>query len=134
MSAPLLHTCLYRDLAGRRRKFELRLGEIGELERICNAGVAAILLRLSTMQWRYDDIRETIRLALQGGGLSEPDATAIALHYLDARPKGEFLQLAADILNACIMGVEPGKAAGETEQSGAPATSPPSMKSAAPCD
>lgn len=129
MSEALRHTSIHRDLAGRRRKLELRLGEIGELERICGAGIGAILLRLSTMQWRYDDIRETIRLGLQGGGASEPDATAFALHYLDPRPKGEFLQLAADILNACVMGVEPGKAQGETEESDAPATSPLSMRS-----
>jgi hypothetical protein len=129
MSEALLHTAIYRDFAGRRRKFELRLGEIGELERLCAAGIGAILLRLSTMQWRYDDIRETIRLGLQGGGASEPDATSIALNYVDARPKGEFLQLAADILNACIVGVEPGKAQGETKEHDAPATSPLSTKS-----
>jgi hypothetical protein len=134
MSEALLHTAIYRDFAGRRRKFELRLGEIGELERLCAAGIGAILLRLSTMQWRYDDIRETVRLGLQGGGASEPDATALAIRYVDARPKGEFLQLAADVLSACIVGVDPGKAQGETEKSGAPATSPLSMKSPAPSE
>jgi hypothetical protein len=132
MTQNALSTAIYRDFAGRRRKFELRLGEIGELERICNAGIAAILTRLTYMQWRYDDIRETIRLGLMGGGASEADATMLALHYLDPRPKGEYLQLAADILSACIAGVEPGKDQGESESKDAPATSPPSMKSAAP--
>jgi hypothetical protein len=134
MTQNALSTAIYRDFAGRRRKFELRLGEIGELERICNTGIAAILTRLTYMQWRYDDIRETIRLGLVGGCASEPDATMLALHYLDPRPKGEYLQLAADILSACIAGVEPGKDQGESESKDAPATSPPSTKSEAPLD
>jgi hypothetical protein len=134
MSEDLQHTAIYRDLAGRRRKLELRLGEIGELERICGAGIAAILLRLSTMQWRYDDIRETIRLGLMGGGASEPDATAIVMRALDPAPKGTYLQLAADLLNACIIGVEPGKEQGETAESGAPATSPPSTRPPERCE
>ncbi|MBY6242841.1 gene transfer agent family protein [Methylosinus sp. Sm6] len=128
------HTAIYRDLAGRRRKLELRLGEIGELERLCGAGIGAILLRLSTMQWRYDDIRETIRLGLQGGGASEPDATAIVMRSLDPAPKGAYLQLAADVLTACVMGVEPGKEHGEGAESAAPATSPHSTKSPERCE
>jgi hypothetical protein len=133
MSEPQLHTAVYRDLAGRRRKLELRLGEIAELERLCGAGIAAVLVRLSTMQWRYDDIRETVRLGLMGGGASEPEATAIVMRALDPAPKGAHLQLAADVVNACVMGVAPGKDEGEGAASAAPATSPPSMSSPAPC-
>jgi hypothetical protein len=131
MSEPL-HTAIYRDLAGRRRRLELRLGEIGELERLCGAGLGAIYLRVVSMQWRYDDIRETIRLGLQGGGASEPDATAIAMRYLDPRPKGEFLALAASILSACIDGVPEGNEDGE--RSAGPETSPPSTRSPEPSE
>ncbi|ATQ67733.1 MULTISPECIES: gene transfer agent family protein [Methylosinus] len=125
-------TCIHADLAGRRRKFELRLGEIGELERLCNAGIGAIYMRLVSMQWRNDDIRETIRLGLMGGGASEPDATMVVMRYIDPEPKGRHLALAASILSACIEGAPEGNAEGEGPKSDASETSPPSTKSAAP--
>lgn len=132
MSARL--TCFYADLGGRRRKFELRLGEVAELERLCRAGVGAIGLRLVSEQWSYDDLRETIRLGLMGGGASEADAQMLVENYVDAGPKRMHLLLAASIVAAFIEGIDPPKEDGETEQSGAPATSPPSTKPAAPSD
>lgn len=128
-------TWIIADFAGQRRKFELRIGEIGELERLTHSGIAAILTRLVSMQWRNDDVRETIRLALIGGGTSEAGATGLALYTLDVAPKGQFLQLAADILAACINGAAPKKADGEgTGPPETPATSSPSTGSAAASD
>jgi hypothetical protein len=131
----VLATSVWRDFAGRRRKFELRIGEIGELERLCEAGIGAIFTRVSTMQFRLADIRETIRLGLEGAGLLESEATALVLRYLDGRPLLEHIQIAADILIACCTGIEedlPGKAPAETPD--APATSAPSTNSGAPPD
>jgi hypothetical protein len=132
MSDASAQTAIWREFAGRRRKFELRLGEIGELERLSGAGLGAIYWRVVAMQWKWDDIRETIRLGLIGGGATEPDATALALHYLDDRPKAQFLQLAADVLGACINGAAAGNADGEAAPSASPETSSPSMNGPAP--
>lgn len=130
-------TAHFADFAGRRRKFQLRIGEIGELEQVCGAGLGAVYARVATMQWRVDDLRETIRLGLIGGGASPAEAHGLVRNYVDAddAPKGEGLQLAADILTACINGVS--AAAGKPEGEGAsdgPATSPPSTKPAAPSE
>lgn len=128
-------THIYLDFAGRRRNFELRIGEVGELERLCAAGVGAIYARLLVEQWRYDDVRETIRLGLMGGGVSEADAQMFVENYVDRGPKRAHVLLAAQILSAFIDGVAPPKDAGETaEKSAPPATSPPSTKPAAPSD
>ncbi|BDV33924.1 gene transfer agent family protein [Methylocystis iwaonis] len=128
-------TCIHLPFAGRKRKFELRIGEIGELERLCNAGIGAIYFRLVSEQWRYDDIRETIRLGLMGGGESQATAHMFVERYIDVGPKREHLAVAAKILNALIEGVDPPKGAGErAEKSAPPATSPPSTKPAAQSD
>lgn len=131
---PTLH---HADFAGRRRAFQLRIGEIGELEQVCGAGLGAVYARVATMQWRMDDLRETVRLGLIGGGATPAAAQSLVERYIDAddAPKGEALQLAADILSACINGVA--AALGKPEGEGAsenPATSPPSTRPAPPSD
>lgn len=121
-------TAHHAAFAGRRRKFQLRIGEIGELERLCGAGLGEIMVRLSAHRFYLADIRETIRLGLEGGGESEPAATALVMRNVDPTPIGEHLQLAADILSAAVTGV-PVEAPGKDRAAGsddAPETSPPS--------
>lgn len=119
-------TAHYAVFAGRRRKFELRFGEIEELERLAGAGIGEIVVRLGTHRFRQADIRETIRLGLVGGGLNEAEATAIVMYSVDGVPFGETIRLAADIMNALIKGIpDTGKNAAEGASTD-PATSPPS--------
>lgn len=125
-------TTLFTAFAGRRRRFRLRLREIEELERLAHAGIGEIMLRLAQHRFRAADIRETVRLGLEGGGLDEPEATALVMHHVDDTPLGEHLQLASDILSAAVSGVpddpdrgrDPGNGVGERTDD--PATSPPS--------
>lgn len=136
MAIDTSRTAIDHVFAGRSRRFQLRIGEIGELERLCGAGIGAIQLRLTGHQFRLADIREAVRLGLEGGGASEPEATSLVMRYLDPAPIAEHIQLAAYILSACIAGVPepededpPGKPmAGSPD----PATSPPSTEPAAP--
>lgn len=120
------HTATF---AGRARVFDLRIGEIGELETLCGAGVGAIYTRLGTLQFKHADMRETIRLGLIGGGLHPAEADMLTQRYVDLQPINDSLQLAADIMRALFDGAaaatkddDPGEAKG----SGGPATSPPS--------
>jgi hypothetical protein len=87
------------------------------------------------LQFRIDDIRETIRLGLIGGGITPAEAQAMLLFSVDGRPINENVQLAADILKALFEGISPGKPAGNLEREGIgdPATSPDSTKPGAPC-
>ncbi|MCW2315314.1 hypothetical protein M2322_000848 [Rhodoblastus acidophilus] len=105
-----------RDFAGQRRKFELRIKQWGELERLCGTGIFAIAMRLSHGMGGFADVRETVRLGLEGGGMSEVEATALTLHYFDGEPLGAHLVLASEILSAAINGLP--KDQGEAGASG----------------
>lgn len=120
-------TVVHADLAGRRRRFCLRIGEIEELERLCGAGIGAIMLRLATQGFYAADIRETVRLGLEGGGATEAEATAVALRIAE-RPLMEHAELAGRIITAAVSGVpaEPGNEDGLTNDD--PATSAPSSE------
>lgn len=128
-------TVLHADFAGRRRRFCLRIGEIGELEQLCGAGVGEIWKRLAMLDFRASDIRETIRLGLIGGDEIAPvHADSIVTRYVDGRPIAENIDLAVAILRALMEGVAeasehlPGKQMAGSQ--GGPATSPPSSSPA----
>ncbi len=120
-------TLVTADFAGRPCRFQLRLGEMAELERLCGAGIGAIFMRLGTHQFSHRDVWDTIRLGLEGGGLSGVAASALVLRYQD-EPLMDFLPLAGRIVAAAVNGVPKaadaaGNAATEGEGTTAPATS-----------
>ncbi len=57
-----------------RRRSGLGLGELLELQEKCDAGPAQIVARLEGGTWRVQDLRETLRLGLIGGGMTPTDA------------------------------------------------------------
>lgn len=131
MSTNTSATAVLADFAGRTVRFELRLGEIGELERRCDAGIGEILIRLAAHRFYAADIVEPIRLGLIGGGESPAGAEALMRFNVHGVPLVENLALAATIVGACVTGVSPeGKPTAEGS-SGAPETSPPSTPPAA---
>lgn len=94
--------------------FCLSIKQLQELQDKCDAGPEYIRVRLSTSAWRVEDIRETIRLGLIGGGLPFDKALKLVGYYIDDpdRPLGEHVLTAHEILSAAIYGVpedEPGK-------------------------
>lgn len=102
----MMKTFVRRPFAGKERPFKLRVGEAEELERLCNAGIGAIMWRLATQQFYVADVRETIRLGLKGGSdMSDPEATALVMRNVDAVPLAEHGQLAIDIITAYVNGV-----------------------------
>lgn len=126
-------TAVDRLFAGRRRKFQLRIGEIGELERLCQAGIGEIMLRLAGHRFYARDVWETVRLGLEGGGEREMLASGLVERY-QAGPIADYIGLASEILTAAVSGIEipaePGKTAAEGSDN-APATSPPTSGPAA---
>lgn len=126
-------TDIVRPFGGRDRIFRLRIGEIGELETLCGAGVGEVYLRVATQRYKLSDLRETIRLGLIGGGAQPGEADLLISRYVDGRPIGEYLQIAADILIALHNGAseaakETDDSEGKADGSGDPATSPPSSQ------
>jgi hypothetical protein len=97
-------TVLFAPFAGQERRFKLPLGKIADLERISGAGIGAIMVRLATHQFKASDIWEPIRLGLEGGGMSEPEATATCMAYHD-EPLMWRAELASQILQAAVNGI-----------------------------
>lgn len=52
----------------------------------CDAGPEWILNRLRTGQWLVDDVIESIRLGLEGGGLDKADARKLVKKHVEDRP------------------------------------------------
>lgn len=114
-------------------RFRLAIGQLRELQEKADAGPAEILDRLSSGRWRINDVRETVRLGLIGGGMSPPEAHKLTVRYVDDRPWLESVPIAQAVLMAALIGVpeEPvGKeAAAEAETEATDASpSPPSME------
>jgi hypothetical protein len=86
-------------------EFCLKWGFVIELQEKCDAGPHYILQRLQIGQWLVQDISETIRLGLIGGGMEPGKALGLVQTYVEARPLLENHGLAMAILAAAIMGV-----------------------------
>lgn len=98
-------------------RFALHIGQLRELQTKCGAGPQRVLHRLASIDWLVDDIRETIRLGLIGGGKTPSEAHALAVRYFDERPPLESRPAAQVILMAGVAGVPEdvvGKAEAET--------------------
>lgn len=95
--------------------YEFNVAKLGirlELEEKCDAGTQLIFRRIQTGEARFNDIRETIRLGLIGGGMSPEEAVVLVRRYVDEQPRAINSLIAASILAAEIVGVEgdePGK-------------------------
>jgi Phage tail tube protein, GTA-gp10 len=87
-------------------QFRLAIGQLRELQEKCKAGPFLILKRILTGEWMLDDLRETIRLGLIGGGLTPIDALVLVKRYVDERPLGESIIPAQLILSRAIYGDE----------------------------
>jgi hypothetical protein len=84
-----------------------KVGLILDLEDKCKAGVAGIFNRLIGDAWFVNDVRETIRLALIGGGMKPDEAMQLVRNNVDQNESGlaPSVMLAVAILKAVIVGV-----------------------------
>ncbi len=106
-------------------KFNLaKIKLVFELQEKCDAGIAEIRKRILEDRWYAQDIRETLRLGLIGGGMTPDQALRLINRYCDDRPAVESVQPAIVVILAYMFGV-PGdevgkKAATERAKEGAP--------------
>ena len=113
-------------------QFRLPIGQLRELQDKCNAGPLVVYHRLQSGEWRVDDIRETLRLGLIGGGMRPVEALILVKRYVDDRPLAENVLPATAVILAAVMGVpddKVGKPEAETTETEATdaLSSPPSM-------
>lgn len=100
------------DWADRSYRFRLGIGMLRELQEKTGAGPLELLRRIQAGAWRVDDLRETIRCGLIGGGLAPGEALRLVRLYVEERPLGESTYPAIMILAAAVFGVPdeaPGK-------------------------
>lgn len=90
---------------GEDRTFGLTIGPLRALQRICDAGPAEIRNRLLMGTYRLDDVRETIRQGLMGGGATDAESTKLVKLHIDDRPIEQFVLIAHAIVGACLVGV-----------------------------
>jgi hypothetical protein len=117
------------ELGGEERRFQLTRGTIKELQEVCDAGIGAIFKRLGAGEFYADDIRETVRLGLVGGGMVRAEAETLVKRELDGQPLAGAILLASAILMAINVGIEeddfPKEPAAATTAEGATAASDP---------
>lgn len=89
---------------GGEHEFALRIGELRALQERLDAGPAHVLERLSNGHWRVDDVVETIRLGLIGGGLPGPDAARLVRMHVEEHPLAPAVPVAAGILLMALVG------------------------------
>jgi len=91
---------------------------IQELERKTGHGIFALFTRIQTRQASLNDLLETIRLGLIGGGTTPADAAALVNTYAVARPLSESLAVAIGILSTLFFGPDEDTSAdqGDTQQ------------------
>jgi hypothetical protein len=84
-----------------------KVGLILDLEEKCKAGLMSIMTRITNSQWGLNDIRETIRLGLIGGGMAPDKAMSAVRNHVDDNPKGlaQSVMVAYAILEAVLVGV-----------------------------
>ena len=118
--------------------FRLPLKRIAELEERCSAPICTIWKRVClTGDYEGNDLIETVRLGLIGGGLDPQEARKLIERYCDQWPLAEWHKHALAILGACVEGYEVADTAPEAdttkkqEAAGTDtSTSPPATRSA----
>lgn len=84
-----------------------KIGLMLALEEKAGAPIAQVFVRLLHDKWGIQDIRETIRLGLMGGGMSANDALKVVKTHVDENPNGlaPSVLVAIEVLKAVMVGV-----------------------------
>lgn len=91
---------------GGEHPFRLGIGELRALQSATGVGPLFLLGRITGSQWFVDDIVDTVRLGLIGGGMSETDAKKLTDKvFTDNTPAlYRTMLLATRILRDAVMG------------------------------
>lgn len=86
------------------------LGKVGlilDLEDKCkSSGLSVIMARLESGTWYLNDVRETIRLGLIGGGMKPEAAMAAVHHHVDPpNPLAHSVLVAYEVIKSVIFGI-----------------------------
>lgn len=82
-----------------------KVGLILDLEEKCRAGIATIFGRLGSGQYYLNDVRETIRLSLIGGGMTPEKAMTAVKNHVDGNPLAISVLIAYAAIETVLVGV-----------------------------
>lgn len=88
------------------RVYHLDIPRLRELQDKRSSGPAEIARRILDQTFRVEDVSETLRLGLIGGGLPASQALVLVNRYLDQTPLLESAAAALTVLGAALRGVE----------------------------
>lgn len=94
------------SFGGEDRVFRLPLGRLRALQEKTDCGPFDLHRRLLAGTWRVDDLRETIRQGLIGGGMEVAAVDGLLKTEFDDLPKLQFVPVASAALWAVLEGVE----------------------------
>jgi hypothetical protein len=83
--------------------FWLNLGELRALEAACDAGFMLIWTRMISSQPRVDDVYQTIRLGLIGGGMPSEKANALTAKAFEESSIMTLMRTAEPVLRISIL-------------------------------
>lgn len=114
-------TEIQMEFADGRYAFGLNIKQILELEEKCGAGIAAIHARLWNGLYTANDVVETIRLGLVGGGMDPVRAMKLVDRY--GMPIKHSFPIARVIIGGVMWGFDGVHGNVQTPPSGTPASS-----------
>jgi hypothetical protein len=89
---------------GGEHDFALDIGGLRALQNACDAGPEQIFRRILSGQWRIDDLYQTIRLGLIGGGMADRDAARVVDTAFRSHPVMLFRTTAHTVLLLSLLG------------------------------
>lgn len=117
VDAPIRNGLVVLDWGGDIRKFRLTIERILALQDARDSGIGEIAIRLATNRYWLQDVRETIRLGLLGGGTKEKVVERLVAEYVREGTIKDCAYLARLIVDAALYEEEPLPTSGEAEGS-----------------
>lgn len=92
------------DFGDGRYPFRLAWAQLISLQEKTDAGPFFLQQRMLKGEWRVQDLAETIRWGLIGGGMTPIDASKLVRMFVENRPLLETLPIAMGVLAAALIG------------------------------
>ncbi len=88
---------------GGEHVFALDIGGLRALQAKCGAGPQEVLARLSVGTWLLDDVLETVRLGLCGGGMERAEAVRLVAEVEESQGLMRLSKIALLALSAALV-------------------------------
>ena len=91
---------------GGEHEFALGLAQLRGLQDARNKGPERIFKDISSGDWLADDVIETLRFGLIGGGMTSKEAGPLVVRLYDLHSRLHLKEVAFRVLGAALIGVE----------------------------